>query len=114
MNVDEVTIPSLDFPGGQTFGPVEIEPSWDGPADWREELPVAMRPRSRRFLGVCWYPEVYFTRGVFTVSGDRILIRPTAPIVVTRAAWWRRLGYRIFGRRPHARSTMGQRAREAP
>ena len=93
MEFDEITISSPDFPGGQTFGPVTLEHTWEGPVDLNGKLPVTMTRRARRFLGVHWYPEVYRTRGVFTVTGHRIMLRPTASVVIERAAWWRRWGY---------------------
>ena len=82
MEFDEITISSPDFPGGQTFGPVTLEHTWEGPVDLNGELPVTMTRRARRFLGVPWCPEVYRTRGVFTVTGNRIMLRPTASVVI--------------------------------
>jgi hypothetical protein len=106
MEFDEITISSPDFLGGQTFRPVTLEHAWEGPVDLNEALPVIMMRRSRRFLGVRWYPEVYRTRGVFNVTGNRIILRPTAPVVIERTGWWRRLGYWLvtcWRPRAHAR-----------
>ena len=67
MEVNEITIPSLNCPGGQTFGPVTLEHAWEGLVDLKDELPVIITPRSLRFIGIGWYR----TRGVFTVTQDR-------------------------------------------
>ena len=96
MEVDEITVPSPDVPGGLTFGPVTLETVWEDPVDLSNEPPVTMTPHCRRFLGIRWYRETYRTRGVFHVTRDRITLRPTVPVVVDRAAWWRRFGYRLF------------------
>ena len=68
MVVDEITVPSPDFPAGLTFGPVTLEDVREGALDLRHELPVTMTPRCRRFLGIRWYRETYRTRGVFHVT----------------------------------------------
>ena len=96
MEVNEITILSPTFLGGQTFGPVTLEPAWEGPVDLKDELPVIITPRGRRCMGIHWYPEMACTRGVFTVTGDRIIFRPTAPVVIERTTWWRRCGYRLL------------------
>ena len=93
MEVDEISIPSPDVPGGLTFGPVTLEHAWEGPVDLKNELPVIITPRSRRFMGIRWYRETYRTRGVFHVTRDRIMLRPTAAVSIERATWWRRFGY---------------------
>ena len=98
LKVDEITVPSPDVPGGLTFGPVTLETGWDDPVDFSHELPVIMTPHCRGFLGIRWYRETYRTRGVFDVTRDRITLRPTAPVVVERAAWWRRCGYGLLTR----------------
>ena len=95
MEVDEITVPSPDFPGGLSFGPVTLDNGWVNGVDIRDELPVTLTPRCCRSLGVRWYRERYRTRGVFTVMRNHILFTPTAPVVVERAGWWRRLGYLI-------------------
>jgi hypothetical protein len=33
MEVDEITVPSPDFPAGLTFGPVRLEDVWEGSVD---------------------------------------------------------------------------------
>ena len=115
MEVNEITIPSPNFPGGQTFGPVTLELTWEGPVDLKDELPVIITPRSRRFMDIRWYPDVSRTRGVFTVTGDRIMLRPTAPVVIERATWWRRLGYWLLTGRTCTRSVNHrQRSRAEP
>ena len=93
MEVDEVTVPSPDVPAGLTFGPVTLEDVWEGPVDVRQELPVTMTPRCRRFLSIRWYRETYRTRGVFHLTRDRIMFRPTAPVSIEPATSWRRFGY---------------------
>ena len=93
MEVDEITVPSPGVPGGLTFGPVTLETGWEDPVDFSDDLPVTMAPRCRRFLGIRWYRETYRTRGVFHVTRDRIMFRPTAPVAIERAASWRRFGY---------------------
>jgi len=98
MEVDEITVPSPDVPGGLTFGPVTLETGWEDPVDLSNEPPVTMTPHCRRVLGIRWYRETYRTRGVFHVTRDRITLRPTAPVVVERAAWWRRCGYWLLTR----------------
>ena len=92
MEVDEITVLSPAFPDGLTFGPVTLEIAWDGRAEARDELPVRLTVRRRRFLGVQWYAERYRTRGVFTVADDRVRFRPTSRVARERAAWWRRVG----------------------
>jgi hypothetical protein len=114
MEVVEITVPSPDFPDGETFGPVTLEPVWEGPVDLDLELPVIMTPRRQRFLGVRWYPEVCRTRGVFAVAGDRIILKPTAPVVIARAAWWRRLGYWLLTRRLAHSVNHRERSRAEP
>jgi hypothetical protein len=104
MEVDEIMIPSPDTPGGQTFGPVTLESTWDGPVDLKGELPVAFAPERCRFFGIGWYRQIYRTRGVFSVTANRITLRPTAPVLIERAAWWRRCGYWLLARRNRARS----------
>ena len=98
MEVDEITVPSPDFPAGLTFGPVTLEDVWEGALDLRHEVPVTMTPRCRRFLGIRWYPEIYRARGVFHVTRDRITFRPTAPASIERATSWRRFGYWLLTR----------------
>jgi hypothetical protein len=98
MEVDEITVPSPDFPAGLTFGPVTLEDVWEGALDLRHELPVTMTPRCRRFLGIRWYRETYRTRGVFHVTRDRITFRPTTPVSIDRAPSWRRFGYWLLMR----------------
>ena len=108
MEVDEITVPSPDCPAGLTFGPVTLEDVWEGSGDLSDELPIALTPRCRQFLGIRWYPETYRTRGVFSVTRDRIMLRPTAPVLIERATWWRRFGYWLLAHwRPRR-----QRARE--
>ena len=96
MEVDEITVPSPDVPGGLSFGPVTLDDAWVNRVDLKDELPVTLTPRCCRSLGVRWYPERYRTRGVFTVTRNHILFTPTAPVVVERAGWWRRIGYFIL------------------
>ena len=98
VEVDEITIPSPDFPGGQTFGPVTIDGRWDGPVDASRELPVTFAVHHCRRFGIGWYPQRCRTRGIFTVVADRISLTLTAPMVVERAAWWRRLGFWLLSR----------------
>lgn len=99
MEVDEITIPSPDFPGGQTFGPVTLdENAWEGPVDLKSELPVTFVPRRCRVFGIDWYRQVSRTRGIFSVTANRITLRPTAPVLIERAAWWRRCGYWMLTR----------------
>jgi len=98
MEVDEVTVPSSDVPGGLTFGPVTLEDVWEDSVDLSNELPVTMTPHCRRFLGIRWYTETYRARGVFYVTRDHITLRPVARIVIERATWWRRLGYWLLTR----------------
>jgi hypothetical protein len=93
MHVDEITIVSPDFPDGLSFGPVTLQRQWEGSVETRDELPVMLTPRCGQFLGIRWYLERYKARGVFTVTRDQILFRPTAALLVERAAWWRRAGY---------------------
>lgn len=105
MEVDEITIPSPDFPNGQTFGPVTLERGHEGPVDPCRELPVTFAPQRRRRLGVDWYPQIYHARGVFNVNRNRITLALTdAPVVIERAIWWRRFGYWLLAR-PHRAST---------
>src|SRR5262245_10662267 len=92
MEVDEITVLSPVFPDGLTFGPVTLEIVSDGRTEPRDELPVRLVVRRRRFLGIHWYAERYRTRGVFTVADDRVRFRPTTRVARERAAWWRRLG----------------------
>jgi hypothetical protein len=92
MEVDEITVLSPVFPGGLTFGPVTLESAYDGRAEPRDELPVRLIVRRRRFLGIQWYAERYRTSGVFSVADDRVRFRPTSRVARERAAWWRRLG----------------------
>jgi hypothetical protein len=111
MEVDEITVPSPDVPAGLTFGPVMLEDVWEGALDLRDALPVTMTPRCRRFLGIRWYRETYRTRGVFHVTRNRIMFRPTAPVAIERAASWRRFGYWLFTCcRPRMRRTREQSA----
>src|SRR5215510_13253386 len=98
MEVDEITVLSPVFPDGLTFGPVTLESAWDGRAEPRDELPVRLTVRRRRFLGIHWYAERYRTRGVFTVANDRVRFQPTADVALERAAWWRRVGCRLLER----------------
>ena len=105
MEVDEITIPSSNFPGGQTFGPVMLEDAWEGPIELDDELPVTFALQRCRLFGISWYPQICRTRGVFTVTADRITLRPTAPILSERAAWWRRVGYWLFARPARASRT---------
>ncbi len=44
MEVDEITVPSPDVPGGLTFGPVTLETVWEDPVDLSNELLVTMMP----------------------------------------------------------------------
>ena len=113
MEVDEITVLSPVFPDGLTFGPVTLEGVWDGRAEPRDELPVRLIVRRRRFLGVQWYAERYRTRGVFTVADDRVRFRPTARVARERAAWWRRLGCWLLehGRSGTERQWIGVRSR---
>jgi hypothetical protein len=100
LEIDEVSVPSPDFPNGQRFGPVTLESGRVGPIDVHSELPVTFAMRRRRVLGVDWYAGTCHARGVFTVRRDRISLVLTAPVVVDRAAWWRRFGYWVFARPP--------------
>lgn len=104
MEVDEITIPSPDFPGGQTFGPVTLEDTEEGPVNLKAELPVTFALQHRRFFGISWYSQTCQTRGVFNVTADRIAFRPTAPVLIERAEWWRRFGYWLLTRRNRASS----------
>jgi len=104
MEVDEITIPSPDFPGGQTFGPVRIEGRCDGPVDVRRELPVTFAVHHCRRFGIGWYPQRCQARGIFTVVANRITLTLTAPMVIERAAWWRRLGFWLFSGSRHTRA----------
>lgn len=103
MEVDEITIPCRDFPGGQTFGPVTLEDTWEGPVDLREELPVTFALQRCRAFGISWHSQVCHTRGVLDVTADRITLKPTAPIVIEPAAWWRRFGHWWLTRRNRTR-----------
>ena len=96
MEIDEITVPSTDVPGGLSFGPVTVEGAWEGALDTSDELPVTLTPRCCRFLGIRWYGERYHTRGVFSVTRDHIAFRPTAALAVERADWWRRVGFRVL------------------
>ena len=98
VEVDEVTVPSPDFPDGQRFGPVTVESGRDDPFDTQSELPVAFAIQHRRLFGIDWYPGVCHARGIFNVTRNRIRLRLTTPVVVDRAAWWRRLGYWVLAR----------------
>lgn len=112
IEVDEIAVPLPDFAEGQRFGPVTVDTTWEEPVDLRDEVPVTFTPDVCRFLGVRWYPAVYHTRGVFTVTGNRISLTPTSPITIERAAWWRRIGYRLFARRTRTRNvTSGHHSR---
>jgi len=93
MHVDEITIVSAAFPGGLTFGPVTLDRPWEGSVETRDELSVTLTPRCGQFLGIRWYLERYKARGVFIVMRDQVLFRPSAALLVERAAWWRRAGY---------------------
>lgn len=85
VEVDEITIPSPDFP--------------NGPVDPCRELPVTFALQRRRRFGVDWYPRIYHARGVFNVNRDRITLALTdAPVVIKRATWWRRFGFWLFAR----------------
>ena len=106
MEVDEITVLYPDCPGGLTFGPVTVQTPYEDAAEARDELPVTLTPRRQRFLGILWYVERYRTRGVFTVARDHICFRPTASVLLERAAWWRRAGCRLLNYwrpRRHAR-----------
>ena len=98
MEVDEVTVPSPDSPEGLSFGPVTVESGWEDRVNPSDEVAVTVTPRCCECLGVRWYLETYRTRGVFSVARSQILFHPTAPGVVERAIWWRRLGYRVLAR----------------
>ena len=105
MEVNEITIPSPDF-GSQTFGPVTVENMWKGPVDRKDEVPVAFALERCWFLGIVWYREMYRTRGVFQVMADQITLWPTAPVLVERAAWWRRFGYSLLTRESSAHNAI--------
>jgi hypothetical protein len=113
VQVDEITIPSPDFPDGQTFGPVTLAVERDVVRDSRFEVPVTFAARRRRVFGVDWYPHLYHARGVFSVVGDEITLALTeAPIRIEPAAWWRRLGYWLLGRpAPSGRGAADPRSR---
>jgi hypothetical protein len=98
MLLDEITVTSQDLPEALSFGPVSLRTACEGPVDSRNELPVTLTPRCYQFLGIQWYRERYRTRGAFEVQRDQISFRPTEPILVERAALWRRLGFRLLGR----------------
>ncbi len=99
MEIDEITIPSADFSGGQTFGPVTLDESArEGLVDPTRELPMTFVPQRCRVWGIDWYPQICRTRGIFSVTANRITLRPTAPVMIERAAWWRRCGYWMFTR----------------
>ena len=103
MEVDEITIPSPDFPNGETFGPVTLERGHEGGVDPRRELPVTFALERRRILGIDWYPQTYHARGVFNVTRDRITLALTeASVVVERASLWRRCGFWLLARRHRA------------
>ena len=110
MEVAEITVPSPDVPEGLSFGPVTVDSAWDAAVEAHEELPVTLTPRSCQFLGIRWYAERYRTRGVFSVIRDRIVFKPTAPVVIDRAVWWRRLGYGLLTRCGPRRSRSRQHA----
>jgi hypothetical protein len=102
VEVDEITIPSPDFPNGQTFGPVTLERGHEDPG---RELPVTFALQRRRRFGVDWYPQIYHARGVFNVNRNRITLALTdAPMVIERATWWRRFGFWLLAR-PQRAST---------
>lgn len=97
MEIDEITIPSPDFPNGQTFGPVTLERGHEKPPDPRREWPVTFSLQHRRRFGVDWYPEICHASGVFRVVSDHItLVLTDAPAVIEPASWWRRVGYRLL------------------
>jgi hypothetical protein len=105
MEVDAITIPSPDFPNGETFGPVTLERGHEGPVDPRRELPVTFVLQRRRMFGVDWYSQICHARGVFSVVRDQITLTLTdAPVVIERATWWRRFGYWLLAR-PHRANT---------
>jgi len=105
MEVDEVTIPSPDFPGGQTFGPVTLENAWEAPVSLTGELPVTYVPHRVRLFGIDWYRQICRTRGVFGVTANRITLTPTAPVLIERGAWWRRCGFWLFTRSSRLNTT---------
>lgn len=99
MEIREITVPLADVPGGLTFGPVTLdERPWDESADRAVALPVVFALESCRVMGLGWYRAQYRTLGVISVTADRITLRPTASVQITRAAWWRRCGYWVFTR----------------
>jgi hypothetical protein len=105
VQVDEITIPSPDFPGGQTFGPVTLTTDLDVAVGQRLEVPVTFAPRRRRIFGIDWYPHLCHVRGAITVAGDQItLVLMDAQMQIQPAAWWRRLGYWLLAR-PEPSST---------
>lgn len=80
-----------------TFGPVTLdERPLEGAGDLAVELPVVFTLESCRVMDLDWYREQYRTRGVISVTANRITLRPTASVLITRAAWWRRCGHWAF------------------
>ena len=56
MEIDEITIPSPDFPDGQTFGPATLhESAREGPVDPTRELAIRFVPQRCRVWGIDWY-----------------------------------------------------------
>ena len=98
VEVEEVSVPSPDFPDGQRFGPVTLEGGHGGPVDMQPELSVAFAIERRRVLGIDWYPGICHARGIFYVTRDRIRLRLTTPVTIDRAAWWRRFGFWVLAR----------------
>lgn len=79
----------------------------------RDELPVTMTPRCRRFMGIRWYRERRIAHArVFHVTSDSIMFRPTAPVAIERATSWRRFGYwLLMHRSPRRRRAPARSAR---
>ena len=92
LEVDEITIPSPDFPKGHTFGPVLLVLG-STTVDSKLEVPVSFAFQRRKMFGIEWYPQICRVRGVFRVNRDRItLVLTDAPVVIERASFWRRIG----------------------
>ena len=98
MEVERVIVASPNFLEGQTLGSVTVEYAWEGPVNLNDEVAVTLMSGCEYRFGVVWYSTICQTQGVLDVTADRIHLKPTAPIVFERAAWWRRLGYWLLMR----------------
>ena len=93
MEIDEITIPSPDFPDGQSSGRRHLMRAQRKGRLTRPASCQSGLSHRCRVWGIDWYPLISRTRGTISVAGNRITLRPTVPVLVERAVWWRCCGY---------------------